>query len=582
MRLCPRLLAVLLLLPSLLLGFGVDLASVRTNGAAGATCVPVNFAMYRMTQPDGVRRFFLHDEKDPDLLNLLGRGPWIGVRRPERDMVNVVTRPGAVPDETEFCFVGGRLRFMSVGSEQHEFDPAAVPAAKPDVSSLWPRADAAPDPSVPGIWSGSGRLTFLSRNPNRSALLFAHLALLALGAALFARGWWGRALGAAGTLLPFVLLLLTESRGGLLAFVAGAAAEVWFRFRGRWPRRVLAAAFLSGVLAAGAVLLTADGRRVLADRLRRDDSMQSRVLIWRAFPAMFAAAPTGWGWGRSGFSYNDWFEDLSRHHSTGDLFNDHLSRLAEFGLPGGAAYLFLWFAVLFSAGALAGRGRTPVPLAVWTALGVAGCFNPVQVWGWAWVAPVATLPLLRPGRRALAWAGVAALFALAGCWAAGRCLGDGGRGVRACRNGARVCFGGVAPERWVVDDGHVLDGGYPGFLGKELRTLAAKQPGMPPVGVVRHPADLPPRMKVLVLAGRSAERFLEMSVRPVADRIVFLSPPFGPDRVPEDLRSRCETLLVCGEFAATRMGITGDSPDWMFVVGGAELYVPDWTELLLR
>ena len=570
------------LAPSAVQAFGVDEAVVATNRTEESTCVPINFRMFRMTQPDGVRRAFLRDADDPDLLHVVGGGPWAGVVRADRDMVNVVTRPGTVPDETEFCFVGGHLRFMSVADRQRTFDPADYASGRPPLTALWPspeREDGGGRAS--SIWRGSRRLTFLSRNPNRSALLFAHLALVALGLALALRRVGPRLVCAGLAAGLFALLAMTASRGGLLACAAGAGVLLWFRLRGRLTFRAVTGLVLAGCVVVGAALASEGGRRMLSDLSCRDVSAASRVHIWREFPAMFRAAPGGWGWGRSGFAYNDWFEDLSRHHSTGDLFNDHLSRLAEFGLPGGALYLFAWFAVLGSAWRGARRGRTPIPLAVWTALAVAGCFNPVQVWGWAWLVPVATLPWMRTSGRCLAWSGGVALATILLVWCLSCCLAGADRGVHASVRGERVCFGGDAPEVWIADDDYVLNGGYPGFLGKEIRACAAQKDGFPAIGVARDCDGLPSGMKVLLLAGRTAARYLEMSVRPEADRVVFLSPPFGPERIPEDLRARSDVLLVCGEFAAARMGLGEEIPDWMAVVPGAELYVPGWTKLLL-
>ena len=578
------LLAVLAgLSPSVVRAFGVDEAAAAANRTEESTCVPINFRMFRMTQPDGVRRAFLRDGDDPDVLHVVGGGPWAGMVRGDRDMINVVTRPGSVPDETEFCFVGGHLRFMSVSDRQRTFDPAAYASGRPPLTALWPSAEPGDDGGrTSSIWRGSRRLAFLSRNPNRSALLFAHLALVALGLAFSLRRVGLRLVCAGLATGFFALLAMTASRGGLLACAAGAGALVWFRLRGRMTCRAVAGLVFAGCVAAGAALASEGGRRMLSDLACRDLSAASRVHIWRAFPAMFRAAPCGWGWGRSGFAYNDWFEDLSRHHSTGDLFNDHLSRLAEFGLPGGAFYLFAWFAVLGSAWWSARRGRSPVPLAVWTALAVAGCFNPVQVWGWAWLVPVAALPWIRTSGRCLAWSAGGAPMAVLLVWGLSGVLAGTGRDANVSAHGGRVCFGGDAPAVWIADDDYVLNGGYPGFLGKEIRTCAARGSGFPAVGVVRDCGNLPRSgMKVLLLAGRTAVQYLEMPVRPEADRIVFLSPPFGPERIPEDLRASREVLLICGEFAAARMGLGEEIPDWMAVVPGAELYVPGWTKLLL-
>lgn len=154
------------------------------------------------------------------------------------------------------------------------------------------------------------------------------------------------------------------------------------------------------------------------------------------------------------------------------------------------------------------------------------------------------------------------------------------------REGNRILVAGENPRIWVVDDsqclGHVM-------TGKEIRRHYRHYPKAEAIGYVRRLDDLPntERVTVLVLAG---ERGLEYIKRFERDElsgtlpcaIVFLSPPFGPERIPEELRRLASVSILIGEFAARYYPDYGRKLPWVKIVAGAEQYIPGWMRYLAQ
>lgn len=555
-------------------------AAAPTNSVPEQSiCMPVNSRVWKLLLPDGTKHVFLRDADDPAILQGTGGTPWAGVIRPERNMVNFVSRKERGGDGAELCFVGGRLRFGESGGVQQEFTPKPSEKAPEE---LWPQEPNEASRDAADIWRADRRLRFLSRNPNRSALLLVQLALVALGLVLGTRGKWFRLMGGMGMVLLLAMLAMTGSRGGMVAFAVAGGLEVgWYCRRWLKSKWVWTSLLVLAMLAGGGLWFGGGASR-LAELRNRDASVGNRLCIWKEFPRMFATAPLGWGWGRSGYAYNDWFEAMDRHHATGDLFNDHFSRLAEFGMAGGTLYLFLFAAILLLSSLSATQGRSPVPAAVWTSLAVAGCFNPVQVWGWSWIVPVLTLADVRVRDAKWLWALVLAagmsLVAVGGVWGAGKLMGAVEPPMEVAAGGSRICVKAPDPRLWVVDDGTVLDGEYPGFLGKELRARYLLSPDTPAMGLVRDLDALPAKMKILVVTGKRALEFIAMPKWPEVERVVLLSPPLGPQQVPAKLLRHCEVRLIVGEFLAERLDLPEKLPEWMTIVPGAALYIPGWLQ----
>lgn len=553
--------------------------------AAGqeASFVPVNARMFRMRQPDGTVRIFVRDEEEPNLLH--GEGGWVAELDGRQTLaMNDAAKP---QDRRGFLFVNGYLRKQLVGEREANVrvpppgnDPAAIAGLWPDRDSRLVAAEA------PDIWSGGERLRLWFDNPNRAGLLFAELSLAAL-ALVFLSRLWCRILGGILFLAAFAGLVLTSSRGALLALLCGLAVMGLVRIRSLLTvRRMLLMLAAVGV-AVGCLFAVGQGERLVKNLFNEGQRETSRLPVWKEVPRMMVDAPGGWGFGRSARAYIDWYQPKSVCLLK-DLISGHLTFLVEAGWIVRFAYLFLWFAVGLVCAWLAIRGASPVPLALVVSFAVAACFNPVISVPELWVIPsVAVLALAARRFREGFSKGIAVPVAVAGLCAAVVAAGAFAWGKSASsdisvfKNGESVCLNGEKPETWIADDDYTLHGGYWWLAGRELRAALAQKSAAGAVGYVRSVANLPAEAETIVLIGETGRDFLHLENRPRAKKVVFISPPFPWQAVPASLRSSCDVSLVAGALAARRVAGKEPAPSWVKIVPGAELFIPNWSDFVL-
>ena len=171
---------------------------------------------------------------------------------------------------------------------------------------------------------------------------FCLLLLLGMGIAFFkltapeaglARGFWFALLGLFG-----FALFKTQSRGGLLALVVGAAAWSYLRY-GFWKTAGL------GLLAVPALIFLAGGRQADLVSSLHQDTGQSRILLWEEALVYLKQAPL------FGIGYGQFVEEV--HHV---VHNSFLQSFAELGLFGGLLFLGAFFAGVVSLYRLGGKG----------------------------------------------------------------------------------------------------------------------------------------------------------------------------------------------------------------------------------
>ena len=566
------------------------LATVLILAAVESTCVPINSDMFWVTFPDGKADAFVRTEKDENLL--AGIYPWFGVIRPELRMVNIATQASYRGPARQYGYVDGRLRFAEESGKERRVDPVARPRTFADIRAFWPTEETYEEQrrSV-DYWRGAGRFRWFSGNPNRTALIFVEFGLIVLCAGLFARNWVLRIGGLGLFLAASYLTFLTESRGGFLALVAGAVILGFFRFRRGITKRMMLGALAVCLLGGIGVAVSKCGERFTTGivKTEKDKSSQDRLVIWREVPRMIAAAPWGWGLWKSGPAYNGWFEDFERRHMIGDLFNDHLSRFVEGGFVMGGLYVLVWALIFVWGIRLAWSGGSPLPLAVCAAYFVASTFNPMNWWTKGFCLPVAVIAWslwrTRKSRFRLTttvWSVAIAAVVLAVAGIVAWTAPEQDVPLRVGWMGHRVIVGEGEPKAWVADDGFVLNGNFNGYPGREFRKFYTRRPRAEAVGIVERVCDLPSEMDRLVLTGTCGEDYLKMDNPPRAKHLVFMTPPFGSDAIPDELREKCDVHLLTGEFAAQRTGDDLKKADWVHVVPGAQVYVPGWLDVIVQ
>lgn len=188
------------------------------------------------------------------------------------------------------------------------------------------------------------------------------------------RGRWFLGVAAVWLAAALACLVLTYSKGGWVAFAVGMAAFALMLGRDLLRRHARLVAGVGAAAAAGVVLLLAV--KVVPVQIFRDfvTSFDIRVGYWQGALAMARDHPLGGvGLGTFGDSYPRYRPLLA--HPAQDAHSDYLQTLAELGVPGLLAFLWLWAACLRNA--FAGRAPArehpphrpfPARLACWAAV----------------------------------------------------------------------------------------------------------------------------------------------------------------------------------------------------------------------
>ena len=515
-----------------------------------------------------------------------------GGYRAEKRGKTVIVRPppGIDGADVEYRFVNGLPDILKVGKSAYKVvvEDGAVSYAEV-VPALWEDPPGTTRDPLEIQWKG--RFTLLYRNPNRAGCLMALLAIafLALVTGSSSRLWL-RTVGVLGTIAFVVLLFMTESRGGLVAFLAGAAVIGFFASRSRLGRRsrlVMLAMCLAVVAVLVAALALAGKFNVWHTGTIGD---QLRCQIWSAAPRMMADAP--WGWGAvttPGLAFFRWYQSFQSPFFTWTLVSAHLTAMAAFGWAGRLAWIFFWIAVVVIPFLAARRGASALPSAMWTAFFVAGLFNPVFSSWTLWILPLASLALLvrqlrdwksymRPLMCCL-FLSVSAIVVL--IWTGKTASAKADVPVKLV--GETVLIGGDSPKVWLLDDEKTL--GWV-MAPKELRFFYLSVSGTKCLGYAKSLEALPRHVERLVVAGDKCTEYLEAwkaGKAPMAKSVRFISPPFGPSAVPVEFLSTVPFTMVVGEFALRFQKTYGQGPlpDWVVVVPGAERYIPGWVSLVV-
>ena len=453
------------------------------------------------------------------------------------------------------------------------------------ISELWPEEnDVSTTDSHQGTadWlNGKRRLRLWFATPNQAGTFFAEL-VLAFLALTFLRGRGLKILFGVLSSGAFVALVLTYSRGSFLALAAGLLVFAVVRRRTLLRERRWIWLVTGLLLAAGVVVALGAGARFSGD-LTKESNRANRASIWKTTPAMMVASPDGWG--ESGRAYMEWFQPLERFHVIDNMISDHLTFLVEHGWTMRFVYVFVVLALIGILGCTAERSGTAAPAAIVLAFVVSAMFNQVFVQKTLWIVPALSLIPFFASRPWRFWRGLLIMTGLAGVLAGIACVGLFFVGTATAgspavwHDGSRVTVNGVEPEIWIVDDGHVLSANaFLGFwfTGKEIRAHYGAHPDSPAVGYATSVWDVPSDAKRLVLCGKAAAEWLANEDRPMADEVMLLSPPFGPQAVPEEILEDCRLTMLVGEYAAAIDSSFRNAPDWVRVVKGAELYLPGW------
>lgn len=168
---------------------------------------------------------------------------------------------------------------------------------------------------------------------------------------------------------------VSQSRTGLLAWLAVAAAAAWFCARQR--RRGLGLAVVAAAVPlalASAMLLACQGSGRVCGAVARlaDAGQDSRIMLWRNVLQLIAERPwTGWGWGELDFAhFITLFPDGRFAEKLGNAHNLPLHLAVELGVP--AAMLLCLVPLVLVWRSQPWRERDAWRAVAWAVLGVIG------------------------------------------------------------------------------------------------------------------------------------------------------------------------------------------------------------------
>jgi len=421
-------------------------------------------------------------------------------------------------------------------------------------------------------------------NPNKTAVFIACIMLAVwLVACLWRRGFW--------LALPVSIglgycLVNTYSRGGLLALLAGVAILLLWAPR-PWPRaRAMAAVAAIWIVALFIIHAKAEtryGQGLFSD----DQSIDSRLVVWRHFPEMLAAAPWGWGWGRGGDAYTQWYQPANQSINYLNLLNSHFTWMAEGGWLFSFFYMAGWFAIIQLCWPEREGAMRGVPLAVWTAFGIGAFFSQVEDSIWLWLVPLLFLACAVGARMRRSR------------WPAWRSLGWGGC-VSASVVLMLIGFGRatatlpIEAENQVITIGHgrnqsliYIDREVMGKLyGHTLRKywLESGEKLSEQAYVITETPQFPPPTDVsqMIVCGKMAQR-VQIPARFQPSQLILINPDCFPGELKWDA-SVTKARVYFGEYAqgASRSSWETCPGARYLVIDGAGDFVPAWPRAIWK
>lgn len=136
-------------------------------------------------------------------------------------------------------------------------------------------------------------------------------------------------------LMLWFLLAKTYSRG---AFVAATMCTlvcgIFFLLCKESKKNIFCILAIKTALIIIIILSTGFFARISPDYLKDDASVSARTTLWQGGLKMLSQAPLrGWGYGKSGEEYINWYQDLDDEREYAGMVNGYLLLATECGLP---------------------------------------------------------------------------------------------------------------------------------------------------------------------------------------------------------------------------------------------------------
>lgn len=433
------------------------------------------------------------------------------------------------------------------------------------------------DVSFHGIW----RMDWGFGNPNKTAAFIAIL-MIAVWALAYIRkvGFWIALVAFAGL---GVALVHTLSRGGIIALAVGVLPLLAWAPR-PWSRVKFIGVVVAFWILTGAALFLKASERYAQGVTVGDRSISNRLEIWKMAPAMIVDAPDGWGLGRSGNSYMQWYQPLTNDEGYRTLVNSHLTWLVEFGWPLRLLYIFGWLCVFLICWPSHKARWRAIAVGMWLCFFVAAFFSSVAEEPAMWVIPAlffVAAVVDRIVRKDLpplvSWSipiGATACVVLA-IW----CLGQTSLALHASPNA--ILLGPGKPNTWIVYDPTAMGNLY----GRSIRSAFGSK--LPSIGILLSSDALPSLSgKTLVLGSSVPDATLTAITKAAkeCDHLVLLCPGFFPQEIGIGPAASGKIRAYFGDFSQSP-----SVDDWRALcphgfeqLSGIGDFIPNWPSMIVN
>jgi hypothetical protein len=424
---------------------------------------------------------------------------------------------------------------------------------------------------------GHSRMDWGFGNPNKTAALIALLMMAVWGLAYIRKwGFWP----ALALFTGFgVCLILTQSRGGLVGVIIGALILLAWVPRPFLFRRSFAVIGACVTLAVFAWQTNTESRYTQG-LSSRDRSIDNRLLIWRQVPAMIHDAPHGWGLGKSGDAYMQWYQPITRGEGYRTLVNSHLTWLVELGWWGRITYVFAWAAVFVLLWPRADYRWFSIPWAVWMSFAICAAFSSVAEALVLWLVPILTLVTVLAIRLkrnlwpALSHWLVGALFAVVLLGAIFLLGMQAGRPFIYSPDAGTVILGQPDPKIWIIAPNRDVLGEH---YGHEVRRGLATQSVFQRMGIgIERTAEATPKDRILIFSGETPPLLAEV----VPSQVILINPS-PPSAAPlKVLVAQPNVTVIVGEYSRNK-GFWNEQAQShpnikVQLVTGAEEFISNW------
>jgi hypothetical protein len=386
-------------------------------------------------------------------------------------------------------------------------------------------------------------------NPNKTATLITLIMIAVWGLCyIWKRGFWM----ALGLFIGFgTCLILTQSRGGLIGAIVGELIVLAWIPRPYPLSRSLAVAGSCVALIILALVLNTE-TRITKGFSGEDLSIKNRLLIWEQVPAMVHDAPNGWGLGKSGDAYMQWYQPITRGEGYRTLVNSHLTWLAEFNWWGRIAYVTSWGFIFILLWPCSKHRWFSIPFALWIAFGICASFSSVAEAPILWIIPLTALIQVlmtrfqeknwpRPG----AWVAVAVALTVvmggARLWKS-----NAASSSIFCPHAGTVTICSASPKLWLISPDKAVLGEH---YGHEIRRGFAdetifKQMGL---GIASELKNVP-QNQIVIFSGPVPATFAASNPA----RIILINPEPVTEDLIQALARFPKVTVIVGEYSRNK------------------------------